>query len=214
MKKTILIVVLTLFVSVCHAQMDTLARYIKRVHDTSVSGIEPITEKRSIEYSTYIKRYAAEYGNDRDIIVGLIEWESDGFRNTVDKKGSRSKVLHTSQWCWGLGKLKVSTANDFARNFLGWNCEWITGRDLLYDYRLNIELTSAYYGWCYDIKNGNIERALNAYRAGPTGERRGNYMIKIRMPDGKVETKPYSYWVMTCVDKWKRYKVKYGLDDE
>jgi soluble lytic murein transglycosylase-like protein len=197
-------------IAVAHCEpVDALIPYIIKAHDSKVA--QKITKIRAAEYANQIVLSATTWGVPLDYAVGFLEWESDGFQNTIDKQGSGSKVLNVRQWCFGLGKLKVSTANDFSRTVLGWS-GYISGRDLIYDYRMNIDLSIAYLAWCIDYKRGNLRRGLNAYRAGPTGEKNGNYRIKVKYPWGVSETRDYSDWVMDCVDRWKRWEARNGND--
>lgn len=180
--------------------------YIVKIHDEKTKCNPCITRKRAREYVRAIRKASITHGVPFNYSLGLIGWESAGFQNTIDKRGSGSKILDPVKWCWGMGKLKVSTANDFTREVLGWRREHITGRDLLYDYEMNIDISIAYLAWCLNLKGNSITRAFNAYKAGPTGERKGNYMMTITMPWGEKIRKTYAECVIHySVNRWLSY---------
>lgn len=187
--------------------LSAAKEYIIRKHDEKARCNPCLTAARARRYAKAIHSSAHKYGVPFDVLVGLIGWESGGFINTVDKQGSGSKILPVYLWCWGMGKLKVSTANDFARNFLGWDVPYITGRELLYNVEMNIELSAAYLAWCLRLKGGDLRRALNAYKAGPSGETAGKFWIVVRMPWGAERRMQYAEAVIEySMVPWEKFK--------
>jgi len=187
--------------------------YVIYKHDEKTNCKPCITKKRARLYVKAMFDASCKWDVPFNIVVGFIGWESAGFQNTVDKTGSGSRVLPISSWCFGMGKLKVSTANDFTKYNLGWERPYITGRELLYDPALNIDVSVAYLRWCLDLKENDLKRGLNAYKAGPTGEKRGEYWMNIRMPNGSRVRKTYAQCVLDySVMPWIAFAKKQGVE--
>jgi soluble lytic murein transglycosylase-like protein len=193
-----------------NAVLDAATDRIVRMHDAATGCRPCIHRQRAGQYAVQMFESAATWNVPVNTVLGFIAWESDDYQNTIDKTGTGRAILPIPMWCWGLAKLKVSTANDFTRNYLGWD-GYISGHDLLYDFRLNIDVGTGYLRWCYDIKK-DWRRALNAYKAGPTGETQGKYLMRVRMPDGTVSRREYAEWVGDEMWLWMKYWQRKGMD--
>lgn len=187
--------------------IEALGPYIMKTHNERNPNSCIMTLYRAKTYADQIEISCQKYNVPLDIAVGILQWESEGFQNKIDKRGTGKLILPVRQWSFGLGQLKIATANYICKRVSD-RKEFITGKELLCNYRLNIDLSIAYFAMCRDYKNGNIRKGLNAYRAGPVGEKYGNYMIKIRS-NGKTERRQYADWVLDCSESWRRARSKW-----
>ena len=184
---------------------DIAVDYVVAIHDKKTACNPCITRARAREYVTAIRDAATEFDVPFDVAFGHIGWESAGFQNTIDKTGSGTIELAPKKWCFGMGKLKVTTARDI-HDALKDGPSPPSGHDLLYDYQRNIRYSVYYLKWCLRLHKGHTMRALNTYKAGPAGERRGHYIMRITMPWGDVVKKTYAECVIDySIHPWLSY---------
>jgi len=99
-----------------------------------------------------IARGATRLDLDLDLVLALIFVESAGYTFAVSPVGAR-----------GLMQIMPPTGEELARRM---GRSW-PGPDALFDPVLNVELGMAYLRQLLDRYDGNLERALTAYNAGP-----------------------------------------------
>lgn len=134
----------------------------------SLTGVpEPVTSRLPINYSqeteNNISQYAqqisdsaAKYGVDPLMAQALAAVESDGRSSAISPKGAG-----------GLFQIMPGTANDMADRKLS--------REELLDTPTNIDLGVKYLAKMLQDFNGDYEKAISAYNAGPAPVRSGAY---------------------------------------
>jgi soluble lytic murein transglycosylase-like protein len=127
------------------APVDAAADFLRTQHSGLSDTEIPIVAE-------VIVREATRLELDLDLVLALIFVESAGYTFAVSPVGAR-----------GLMQIMPPTGEELARR-MGRN--W-PGPDALFDPVLNVELGMAYLRQLLDRYDGNLERALTAYNAGP-----------------------------------------------
>jgi soluble lytic murein transglycosylase-like protein len=145
------------------------------VQENRVAWISPVLRfPQPGPYELYIQQASRRYGVDVGLIRAVIEVESAGNSQAVSPEGAI-----------GLMQVMPATARELG----------IREPHRLFDPRINIHVGTQYLAWQLWSFNGNVQKALIAYNAGPGVVHRG----------GKLPAETQAY-VPQVFARWQRYR--------